>query len=101
MTSSSDDSISVEVVYSLPDRHVSVAVKLDPGSTVADALARCGIEALVEGLDLGRSVVGVFGEVVERDRVLAAGDRVEIYRPLTMDPKEARRRRARDQRGRG
>ncbi len=90
--------MSVEVVCALPDRHVSVEVELAHGATVEDALVRSEIEGLVEGLDLSRSVIGVFGEVVKLDRVLAPGDRVEIYRALTMDPREARRQRVHDER---
>ncbi|MEE9254281.1 MAG: RnfH family protein [Pseudomonadales bacterium] len=89
--------MSVEVVYALADRYVSVEVELARGAIVEDALVRSGIEGLVEGLDLSRSVVGVFGEVAKLDRVLAPGDRVEIYRALRMDPREARRERVRDE----
>jgi putative ubiquitin-RnfH superfamily antitoxin RatB of RatAB toxin-antitoxin module len=46
-------------------------------------------------IDLAAVRVGVFGRLVDLGRAVAAGDRIEIYRPLTADPKEARRRRAR------
>ena len=100
MTSSLGESICVEVVYALTDRYVCVEVELARGATVNDALGRSGIEALVEGLDLSRSAVGVFGEVASLDRVLVAGDRVEIYRALTMDPRDARHERVLEERNR-
>ena len=88
----------VEVVYALPERHVSVQVELELGATVSDALRCSEIERLIEGLDLGAVTVGVFGEVVSVERPLRPGDRVEIYRALTVDPRDARRERARVER---
>jgi putative ubiquitin-RnfH superfamily antitoxin RatB of RatAB toxin-antitoxin module len=82
-------SIRVEVVYAQGKEAVVVAVRLPAGSRVQDALAASGIA----GIDL--SAVGVFGRRVAPDAHLADGDRVEIYRPLILDPKEQRRRRAR------
>ncbi len=78
----------VEVVYALPGRVEAVALDLPSGSTVADALAAAGFVGRVEK-------VGIYGKVVSRTTKLADGDRLEVYRPLTVDPKEARRRRAR------
>ena len=46
------------------------------------------------GIDLAVNKIGIFGKLTQLDRELATGDRVEIYRPLIADPKEARRRRA-------
>ena len=85
----------VEVVYALPERHVSVQVELELGATVSDALRCSEIERLIEGLDVSRAAVGVFGEVVSVDHPLRPGDRVEIYRSLRVDPRDARRQRAR------
>ncbi len=80
--------IRVEVVRAWPRRHESVMVDLAEGATVADAVAASGMD------DGGHVAVAVFGEKVEDAQVLREGDRVELLRPLTMDPKEARRRRA-------
>ncbi len=87
--------ISVTVVLALPDRATEAELRLPAGATVADALAKSGLASLHPQLDVARSPVGIFGRRVERDRVLADGDRVEVYRPLLADPKDARRRRAR------
>jgi putative ubiquitin-RnfH superfamily antitoxin RatB of RatAB toxin-antitoxin module len=83
----------VEVVYALPDRADVSVLELPPGATVQDALAASGVAARHAALDL--SQVGIFGRRVAPDAVLSDGDRVEVYRPLPLDPKEARRRRAR------
>ena len=86
--------MKVEVVYALPERQALASVCLEDGATVDDALsAVAGVEPF-SALDLARVPVGVFGESVGRDAKLREGDRVEIYRPLLIDPKEARRRRA-------
>jgi putative ubiquitin-RnfH superfamily antitoxin RatB of RatAB toxin-antitoxin module len=82
------EAIRVEVVRAWPRRHESRALTLPVGATVAQALAAAAFE--------GETPAGlaVFGEAVAPERVLADGDRVELLRPLRMDPKEARRRRA-------
>lgn len=82
------ETIRVEVIRAWPRRHESVMVDLAEGATVADALTASGMD------DGGHLAVAVFGEKVEAAQVLREGDRVELLRPLTMDPKEARRRRA-------
>lgn len=83
----------VEVVYALPGGAEVVVLDLPEGSSVGQALAASGIDARHRGIDLTR--LGVFGRRVGPDSRLADGDRLEIYRPLAVDPKEARRRRAR------
>lgn len=78
--------VRVEVLRALPGRHERTALVLEEGATVRDALRASGY-ALDEA-------AGIFGRRVPLDTVLADGDRVEVYRPLAMDPKQARRRRA-------
>lgn len=85
--------MKVEVVRARPDAADSVVVSLPPGATLRDALVASGFE-----VNLEREAFGIFGKRVSLDHLLAEGDRVEIYRPLAMDPKEARRRRARRRR---
>ena len=83
--------LTVEVVFALPDRQELVAVSLEEGSTVSDAIAQSSIASLFPGWDLGECAVGVWGRLASPDQRLRHGDRVEIYRPLLMDPREARR----------
>jgi putative ubiquitin-RnfH superfamily antitoxin RatB of RatAB toxin-antitoxin module len=89
------DSVPVEVVYALPDVQHTLSLRLPAGATVADALRTAASRAPFDALDLTTMAVGVFGDRVTGDRVLEPGDRVELYRPLVTDPREARRRRAR------
>jgi putative ubiquitin-RnfH superfamily antitoxin RatB of RatAB toxin-antitoxin module len=81
--------MKVDVVCALPDGAEVRSVVLPTGSTVADALAASGLQG---------TTFGVFGKQVPPEHPLREGDRVEVYRPLRIDPKEARRRRARKRR---
>lgn len=78
----------VEVARGWPRRHQSMVVDLPPGATVSAALAASGFD--LAGID----GYAVFGERVAEDAVLHDGDRLELLRPLQLDPKDARRRRA-------
>lgn len=91
---STDEIMDVEVAYALPDKQAIVPLKVAPGTTALEAAQRSGIADRFEGLDLENARLGVFGKVVAPDQVLQAGDRVEIYRPLKVDPKEVRKARA-------
>ena len=82
--------MKVEVVYARPERADTVRLSLPPGATLRDAVVASGFE-----VNLEKGAFGVFGKRAALDQPLADGDRVEIYRPLEIDPKEARRRRAR------
>ena len=86
--------IRVEVAYVEPPREFLRAVELDAGATVADAIAASGVAVAFAHLDVANSKVGVFSRPATHERVLRDGDRVEIYRPLRVNPKEARRQRA-------
>ena len=79
--------LKVEVVHALPRHEKIVSVVLPEGATVQDAL-------LKTGMNFDPRFLGVFGEPVTPETRLSDGDRVELYRPLRLDPKEARRRRA-------
>ena len=86
----------VEVAYLLPDDQSVATVDLAEGASIADALDAVRQAEPFVNLNLDEMPVGVFGELAERTRTLQEGDRVELYRPLEMDPREARRRRGRD-----
>ena len=74
-------------------------IELPAGATLIDALRASGVLERHPHIDLARQAVGVWGRVCPLDAPLKEGDRVEIYRPLQVDPKEARRRRQRLQQG--
>jgi putative ubiquitin-RnfH superfamily antitoxin RatB of RatAB toxin-antitoxin module len=84
--------IGVEVVYALPGGADVRQVRLAAGATAADAIRAAG--TLERHPELKVYDVGIFGARTAPDTKLKNGDRVEIYRPLQVDPKEARRRRA-------
>lgn len=90
--------LAIEVVYALPDCAVLRAVRIAAGATLREAIERSGILADCPDIDLRRNAVGVFGRVRGLDEPVAAGDRVEIYRPLAADPKDRRRRAAKGRR---
>ena len=94
------EELHVSVVFS-PSAGVvdEVELRLAPGATVADALRLSGMEARHPQHDLTLLLVGVWGSFRERSDLLRDCDRVEVYRPLLVDPKEARRQRQQVQRG--
>ncbi len=81
----------VEVVYALPQLQRVIEVPWVAGMTVAQALEASGIFKQFPELNLATVKVGIFGRLCQLDRKLKAGERVEIYRPLALDPKQARR----------
>lgn len=86
--------IRVELVYAAAPHDVDLSeLRLARGATAADALQASGLVPRRK-LDAASVDLGVWGEVCARERPLRDGDRVEVYRPLRVDPKEARRQRA-------
>lgn len=88
-----DTQIEVSVVCALPERQMTRTLKLPGGTTAGAAVVRCGLQAEFPGVDFAAAPIGIHGHAVSRETVLQQGDRVEIYRALLADPKEARRRR--------
>ncbi len=88
------DKIPVEVAYALADKQEIVMLEVQSGTTAAAAVQQSGIEKHFPGLQLADADLGIFGKAIKANQVLHAGDRVEIYRPLIVDPKEVRKRRA-------
>jgi len=81
--------VRVEVIRAWPHRFESVTLELPVGATVGEALAACGFEGLEAS-----PATAIHGTSATAGSVLGEGDRVEVLRPLVIDPKEARRRRA-------
>ena len=84
----------VEVVFALPERQVLSPVDLPDGATVADAIRRSGVAREFPDVDVASLQAGIWGKPAERGQELRAGDRVELYRPLEINPREARRLKA-------
>ena len=90
--------LKVSVAYSPRAGEVDeVHLTMAPGATVADALRASGLQARYPHAALDALPVGVWGAFCRRDDLLRDRDRVELYRPLRVDPMEARRRRQRAQ----
>lgn len=90
--------IRVEVVYALPYAQDIIELELRQGATVADALAASRIQRSLPDNSFAGFRIGVWGVAVLPDTELRDRDRVEIYRGLVADPKQARRQRAGQQR---
>lgn len=85
--------LRIEVAYALPGEQVLIALDVEEGATVRQAIERSGILQRYPHVELIPGRIGIFGKVVDLGMRLRDGDRVEIYRPLEAEPKEARRRR--------
>lgn len=85
----------IEVAYALPQEQVILELEVeDNGITIERAIQRSGILDRYPEIDLKENKVGIFGKLGSLDQLLSEGDRVEIYRKLIADPKQARRQRA-------
>jgi putative ubiquitin-RnfH superfamily antitoxin RatB of RatAB toxin-antitoxin module len=88
------DAIRVEVACTERGRAVVRTVSLPAGATAAEAIAASGLQREWPEVAVAADGIGIFGRRVPPQRVLRDGDRVEVYRPLLLDPMQARRRRA-------
>jgi putative ubiquitin-RnfH superfamily antitoxin RatB of RatAB toxin-antitoxin module len=86
--------IRVEVAYADSAQQRILVVEVDAGSTIEKVIDCSGIGEIFPEIDLTKQKVGIFSQQKNLDDVVCEGDRVEIYRPLTIDPKEARKARA-------
>jgi putative ubiquitin-RnfH superfamily antitoxin RatB of RatAB toxin-antitoxin module len=93
--------MTVEVAYALPNGQVLLEIAVSQGTTAMDAIRQSGVLDKFPEIDLATSKVGIFSQVLGAKGLASADtyelkalDRVEIYRPLLLDPKEIRRRRA-------
>ena len=86
--------MKIEVVYALRDETDAASVSLPAGATLRDAIVASGVLERHPEITLEKQAFGVFGKRATLETRLSPGDRVEVYRALAIDPKEARRRRA-------
>jgi putative ubiquitin-RnfH superfamily antitoxin RatB of RatAB toxin-antitoxin module len=90
--------LAIEVAWSPQAGEVRVVpLRLPAGSTVRDALRQGGVLEAGSGMDLTHCRIGVWGHLRELTDVLHDRDRVEVWRALRVDPKEARRQRSRQE----
>lgn len=95
------DTIAIEVACAEAERQTVITLEVEEGCTAGDAIQLSGIFARHPGIDPKVCGIGIFGHEVPGERILRAGDRVEVLRPLTDDPRERRRRLAREGRSMG
>ena len=88
--------ITVELIYIKPGSQNRLILKIPQGSNINQAINRSGVLSHFPEINLKVNKVGVFSKVQPLNTLLCEGDRIEIYRPLMADPKEARRRRAKN-----
>ena len=85
--------IKVRICYLKPDIQFVRDVAVLVGSTIESALVQSEVLAQLPEIDMATVCVGIYGKKKSLSDVVREGDRIEIYRPLIVDPKEARRRR--------
>ena len=90
----SDPLFQVEIVYAKPGEQVLEQLQASANDTIESVIRKSGILERFPEIDLGTNKVGVFGKAAALTATLNEGDRIEIYRPLIADPKEARKKRA-------
>lgn len=86
--------VAVEVAYATPEEQLIIPMQVTEGTTVIEAIELSNILSRFPEIDLNKIKVGIFSQICKLDTVLKAKDRVEIYRPLLIDPMQARRQRA-------
>lgn len=86
--------IQLEVVYALPDKQTVKSLAVPEGLTVLAVIELSGVLSEYPEIDLAQQSVGIFGQTVSLETTVEPNDRIEIYRPLVLDPMEARRLRA-------
>lgn len=85
--------MNVGVCYAEVDRQLWMRLEVPDNSTLADAIQLSGLLKLYPEINLGSQKVGIFGKIASLDTPVKEGDRVEIYRPITVDPQTVQRRR--------
>lgn len=86
--------IEIEVVYGLPHKQVLLSLPVPMGTCIEECIKLSGIVAHFPEIKPSEAVVGIFSRPEKLETIIKAGERIEIYRPLTADPKEMRKKRA-------
>lgn len=89
-----NNELLVEVAYASEGQQTTLTVKVPSRATVQQAIHLSGILTMFPEIDLNKQGIGIYSQRVSLDSFVQAGDRVEIYRPLQIDPKQARKLRA-------
>ena len=90
------EKIKIEVAYARPDLQKILAISVPIGTSVYEAARVSGIDKVFPEIDFSTIDMGIFGKVVKdpKNQAIREGERIELYRPLIIDPKQARLNRA-------
>lgn len=91
---SSIEILNIELIYPLPNEQKIITISIPSPCTVNQAIIQSNILSQYPEIDLSKQKVGIFSQVCALSTLLHNDDRIEIYRPLIIDPKEARKNRA-------
>ncbi|WP_029148735.1 RnfH family protein [Methylophilus sp. 5] len=94
MPTTQAEMMPIEIAYATPQAQSIIAMHVSAGTTAQQAVMQSGIALQYPEISLDQLVLGIFGKRIAAETILKAMDRVEIYRPLLANPKEARRQRA-------
>ena len=83
--------INVEVAYAKPHHQRILTLSVEEGFTIEQAIQQSGILSFFPEIDLTQQAIGIFGNQKKLTDLVQEGDRIEIYRPLVLSPKEMRR----------
>jgi putative ubiquitin-RnfH superfamily antitoxin RatB of RatAB toxin-antitoxin module len=95
MADALDATIEIEIAYAFDGEQLTQTLQVRPGTTVGEAIESSGVLARHPEIAARALKIGIFGRRVAAAATLREYDRIEIYRPLIADPKQARRARAR------
>ena len=83
--------MQVSVIFANPEQPLWLKLNMEKGSTVKDAITNSGLLERFPSLDISRHKTGIFGKLAKLDKTLEPGDRVEIYHPITANPKTVKK----------
>jgi putative ubiquitin-RnfH superfamily antitoxin RatB of RatAB toxin-antitoxin module len=87
----SAESIAIELAYGTAERQVLIEYRVPDGTTMGEAIDLSGIAETIAEIDFATLEAGIWGKPFNRSHCVVAGDRIELYRPLQIDPRDARR----------
>jgi putative ubiquitin-RnfH superfamily antitoxin RatB of RatAB toxin-antitoxin module len=83
--------ISIEVAFAMPEKQWLRALKIASSKSAGAAIDECGVREAFPEFDFDACAIGIWGREIDRSALLRDGDRIEVYRALELDPREARR----------
>lgn len=94
MADGTESLLQVQICYASPEAQIVLDLSVASGTTIQAVIAESGLLQQAPDIDLMLNRVGIYGKIKPLETLLRNHDRIEIYRPLTADPKDTRRIRA-------